>query len=374
MIRDARSTRLAPAALAFPVSICFCLPLAAGEAVHCVQTPGQLQAALSVAAQSPEDDDIRLRSGHYLHNLALEYHGQHADTLRISGGWSGDAGNPCEAQTLDGRATRLDGGGDHQILRLQSHVHAPATQGPRFEVANLHFDNGFAQGFVYGGGLQMQAMSSLPTTFHIDNVIFSGNRALHGGALDISLASGSVRVANSLFHDNSAPDRDFGQFSASLGHLGVDMLIANSTFARGQCGGAQARGCGVGAIIAAGSQLRIVNSLFWQNAMNDVYLQGMSGLGQGSAGIDHSLAAVAGDIPPSLVAPLAGDPLFVDPATDDFALADTSPFIDQGLAALPSPLPPAHDLHGNPRLRFAGIDPGALENQGADPIFVDGFQ
>lgn len=351
------------------------LAMPASAAIHCVGTPGQFQAALTAAANSPEDDEIRLRGGHYLHNLAFEYHGLHPGALDISGGWSGDSGPSCGVQVPDARATRLDGGGDHQILRLVSHVFAPATQRPRISVSNLHFDDGFGQGFVYGGGLQMQAMSSLPTGFHVDNVIFSNNRALYGGALDISLASGTVRVVNSLFHGNSAPTRDFGQLSASLGQDGVDMLIASSTFAQGQCGGDEPRGCGVGAILASGAQLRVVSTLFWQNALNDLYLQGMIDMGAGTATIEHSLAGIAGDIAPSVTAPLAGDPRFADAGNGDFALLDTSPFINQGSpAALPPPGQLAHDIHGNPRLRFGRVDPGALENQSADVLFADGFQ
>jgi len=53
MIRDARSTRLAPAALAFPALwFCSCLPLAASAAVHCVQTPGQLSSCKSAGERT----------------------------------------------------------------------------------------------------------------------------------------------------------------------------------------------------------------------------------------------------------------------------------------------------------------------------------
>jgi parallel beta-helix repeat protein len=61
------------------------------------------------------------------------------------------------------------------------------------------------------------------------------------------------------------------------------------------------------------------------------------------------------------------DPMFVDPASDDFRLRDTSPAIDSG--SNQAPALPAEDLDGNPRVvdgdgdGLAVVDIGAFEHQ-----------
>jgi parallel beta-helix repeat protein/YD repeat-containing protein len=60
---------------------------------------------------------------------------------------------------------------------------------------------------------------------------------------------------------------------------------------------------------------------------------------------------------------VSSDPLFVDPAVDNYHLQTTSPAIDAGNSTTPIPLPTT-DLDGNPRVFSATVDIGAFEFQG----------
>lgn len=353
------------------------LATSAEAAVYCVETPGQLQAALTAAAASADDDEIRLRSGDYLHTFALDYYGQHPDALHISGGWTSFQGTPCGVQQADARLTRLDGGGDHQIMRLESFGQGQPGQAARYTVSNLHFDNGFGQGYIYGGGLHMKNMSLLPAHYSVDNVIFTRNKAMAGGALHLYTSGGSLRITGSVFDDNVSSTQDMGHLYAIVGgSAGSTMHIASSTFGRGRCHpGSSSHRCGAVVQMGSFAHLDVRNTLFWDNSHSDLHIEtyGIDVAGA-SARLERTLAVVTGTIAPEIVTPLSGDPLFTDVMNGDYRLLDTSPVINQG-----SPMEPpggllAFDVAGKPRVRFGRIDPGALENQTADQLFADGFQ
>lgn len=345
----------------------------AGAAVHCVGTPAEFQAALTAAAASAADDEIRMRGGHYQHGLTFDYHGQHADGLEISGGWTADGGDACGAQLPDARLTRLDGGNDHQILRLQNFAFAPAGDAVRFSVSNLHFDSGFSQGTSYGGALGISNMGDLPAQIRVDNVLFTRNRALFGGALYFFAGRGSIHVGGSVFDDNRAQDMAH-VYGIAGAHADTLVDVVNSTFGRGRClpDGAGDR-CSVHLDLSSHGRVAVANSLFWDNGLPDLDVSENASVHGEPVRIDSSLLTYDGNTAGAMTNLLSGDPQFVAAGAGDYALRSTSPFIDQGSTSLPSGLLPV-DMVGHARVQGGGIDPGALEYTPDDLLFANGFE
>ena len=371
-----------------PPSITACaIALALSTPVHaaswCVRDHVELQQALSAAAASPGDDEIRLREGVYTtFSGSFLYSAQTTGWLTISGGWYPVDGNDCAQMRMDASRTILDGAGQHQVLRIILIPPAGTTQETRLAVVNLSVRNGYGDSatFQRGGGIDMGAYSDAFTELWLENVIVANNEGYFGGGANLYAKYGAVRVANSLFDANSASASAYGHaaitVNATAQNVSPAVLVANSTFARGRCAGQGARGCGIGAGLAGGVHMDVANSLFFDNAISDLNLEGAAviGLGDGSASADYSLVGVVGgNLPLATSHALAGDPKFADASNGDFRLRDDSPFINQGLAAVPFPPLSALDLDALPRNRFGAPDPGPYENQSWDWLFADGY-
>ncbi len=352
-------------------------------ATWCVRDHNEFQQALTAAAASPQDDEIKLREGIYTtFSSTFTYSTQNAGWLTISGGWYTVDGNDCAQMRLDARRTILDGAGQRRVLLIQQITPQGATTSSQLTVYNLTIANGFGDPatFVRGGGLDMGTYNDGFTSLVVENTIFANNDGYFGGGANFYVKKGSLRIVNSLF------DRNRASTTASA-HAGITMLatgenvahaavIANSTFVGGRCAGNGGRGCGVGAGLGGGVRLDVVNSLFHDNAISDLNLEGLAnvGYGNGTAGADFSLVTtVSGNLPLAATNALVGDPRFVDPATFDWRLRDDSPFLDLGRALVPYYAPSILDVHAQRRTRYAAMDPGAFENQNWDTLFANGF-
>ena len=353
-------------------------------ATWCVRNHTELQQALTAAAASPGDDEIRIREGIYTTFAGtFTYTAQTTGWLWLTGGWYTIAGNDCAQMRMDASRTILDGAGQQRVLKILLMPPAGTTQSTRLGVMNLTLANGYGNSttFERGGGVQMNSYSDGFTELWLDHVIATHNDGYFGGGADLYAKNGFVRIANSLFDHNDASATAFGHAAITVvttpGNVSPAIIIANSTFARGHCPGNSGRGCGVGAGLPAGVNLAVLNSLFHDNAISDLNIEGMAviGAGNGSAAADYSLIpTLSGNLALATTHAFAGDPMFVDPANGNFRLRDASPLINQGLAPLPYyPLGGA-DLDGNLRVRFGATDPGPYENQTWDRIFVNGFE
>ncbi len=360
--------------------------LAAGgaqAAVFCVATPAELQQALTAAANSPGNDEIRIRTGVYAAPNAFLYSSQNPGWLQVSGGWQPSGDEPCATRVHRADATVLDGEGQRRALRLvyfNNTGPVPPIR-PQFFIDNLRLANGYGNDatFERGGGLHLSAFSHHHVSVWLDNLIIENSRGYFAGGAEVYLSHGGLRITNSLFLDNGAPTTAGAHLSISI--VATDNVsapaatIASSTFAGGTCPGQGTRGCGILMGIGEGIHLDVLNSLFWGNAIADISLEGLAHIGNGigTARLDSTLAPVlSGNLAPLVQRPLTGDPRFVEPGSGDFRLRDDSPFIDAGLAAV-AQLPPL-DLDGQPRVRFGITDPGPYENQTWDFLFADGFQ
>jgi hypothetical protein len=359
------------------------VPSVAPAATWCVRDHNELQQALTAAAASPGDDEIKLHEGIYTtFNGSFLYSAQTTGWLWITGGWYTVEGNDCAQMRMDASRTILDGAGQHQALRIIHNPPAGTTQTARLAVINLSVRNGYGDSatFQRGGGVEMDSFSDGFTELWLENVIVANNEGYFGGGASLYAKNGFVRIGNSLFDANSASASAYGHASITVNatpeNVSPAVTIVNSTFGRGRCAGNGTRGCGIGAGLAGGVHMAILNSLFFDNAISDVNIEGgaLIGIGDGSASADHSLVGVvSGNLPLAATNALSGDPSFVDAANGDFHLRDESPFINRGAASVPYYPLSVLDLDAKPRNRFDATDPGPYENQTWDFLFDDGF-
>ncbi len=385
-LADAGGTRAThhplPWALALGALLALVLPgPAVRAATYCVTTSAELQSALTAAAASPADDEVRVRQGVYVTFTAtFTYTSQNPGWFFITGGWVEANGNTCGAQVRNAASTVLTGSGQRQVLQINYLAASPPANGPRIGVDNLSIRDGLGVDFVRGGGLSIVSTVDAYTELWVDNVIVAGSSGYFGGGANLYVARGLIRVANSLFTGNTAPTSAFGHLAAVVVATDVPsgdgIVIANSTFGHGTCMGQGGRGCGIGLNVAAGVRATVVNSLFTANAISDVNIEGGGGaLGTGTASANYSLiGTVTGTVPLTQTNALTGDPRFVDVANQDYRLRDDSPFINRGLGTLPVYGFQPSDIAGNLRVRFGALDPGAYENQTWDFLFANGFQ
>lgn len=355
-------------------------PLAARATTYCVSDANELQAALDSASASNDDDEIRLRQGIYSSATTFTYSSANPGWAFLTGGWVEANGNPCGVEVMTANSTVLDGGGTHPVLHMYFAPPGATNRGPRYGVWNLSIVNGYGDSaqFQRGGGLQISSSADIQVEIWLDNLIVAGNAGYFGGGADLYVRRGLIRVVNSLFANNAAPTTASAHFAAVAltgdGPNGV--LVANSTFVYGTCAGVGNRGCGIGVNVGAGMRLDVVNSIFANNEVSDVNVEGetAAGFGDGVAFADYSLVGTtSGTLPLTATHALAGDPHFESPGGNDFRLRDDSPFINQGLGTIPIYGYLANDLDGAPREAWGALDPGAFENQTWNFIFADGF-
>lgn len=355
----------------------------AKAATFCVGTVAELRSALT-AAQAAGDDEIRVRAGTYAVDATLLYNSTLPGWLVIGGGYREGGGLPCGARSLNADATVLDGQGLRQIMILAHQPPAGTTTGMRMVVDNLSFANGVGSGFQRGGGLDVFLNpASAVNELWLENLVFRGNSGYFAGGLNASVANGMIRLVNSLFDSNSAPDSVFSHaalgVSASPPAYDNAIVVANSTFARGRCLGNTGgpRGCGLSIFTGGGLNAAIANSVFHDNAIADLTTQITSPTGAERVTVRDSLLPThIGNLPRTIERPVSGDPRFIDAAAGDFSLGEDSPLIDRGVLPIPGVYSQFNgfDVAGGIRNRFGGIDVGALERQSVDRVFSNGFE
>jgi hypothetical protein len=359
------------------------LPRPVDAATYCVGSVAELRSAL-FSAQAAGDDEIRLRTGTYPVDATLLYNSTQPGWLVIAGGYSEGGGLPCGARTLNAGATVLDGQSQRQIMILAHQPPAGTTAGMRMYVENLTFANGRGSGFQRGGGLNafLQPASAVNELW-LENLVFRNNSGYFGGGLDASVANGMIRLVNSLFDGNDAPDSAFGHaalgLSASPSAYGNGIVVANSTFARGRCLGNTGgpRGCGLSIFTGTGIHSAIANSVFFDNPIADLTTQVTAPNGTERVTVTDSLMPVdIGNLPRTIDRPISGDPGFVDAATGNFGLREDSPLVNRGALPIPGAYAQFNgfDVAAGQRNRFGAIDVGAIELQALDAVFRDGFE
>jgi len=355
----------------------------AAAAIFCVGSVAELRSALA-SAQAAGNDEIRIRPGTYAVDATLIYNSTQPGWLWIEGGYVDSEGVPCGARIWNADATVLDGLGQRQVMILAYQPPGGTTTGIRMVVRNLTFANGVGSGYQRGGGLDAFLLpSSAVNELWLENLVFRGNSGYFAGGLNAYVANGLIRLVNSLFDLNSAPETVFGHaalhVNASPSVYGSGIVVANSTFARGRCLGNTGgpRGCGLAILTGTGINSAIVNSVFFDNPIADLTAEIVSPNGSERVVVRDSLLPVAiGSLPRVIERPITGAPGFVDAANGNFQLREDSPLVDRGVLPIPGAYPQfsGFDVAGGLRIRFGAIDVGAIELQSLDPVFRDGFE
>jgi len=371
----------------FPGLVLFCLALfcltlcisrTGYAATYCVSNSTELQQALTAAAASVADDEIRIRQGTYIHTASFLYNSQNTAIISISGGYFTVDADLCGGKSGDARTTVLDGNNTRQIMLIGMPFAVEGAWG-RVLVSNLTFQNGVGGEFGRGGGLNIQTNLSLFMEYWLDNLIVRNNSGFFAGGVELSVNNGLVRVVNSLFENNSAPTTAFGHLAVGIARSdagnGSGAIIANSTFVNGTCAGSGGRGCGVGIKICSGVRADVINSLFWNNAISDANLEGCPAeLGNGSVFFSHSrIPTLSGNLTPNATSPYTEIPGFVNAAGGNFRLRNDSFYINKGLGVPPhyAGNTNSYDVHGGIRTNLGVMEVGALENQ---TMYADGFE
>ena len=261
-----------------------------------------------------------------------------------------------------------------------------------------------------GGGVYVDAYSS---SIYFHGNTLNNNFGKGGGGATIGANAGSVIFTNNIVYGNTASDLYSSFAGASGGGLSIqartislmnNLIYGNTASANNSSGGGlrvvalsgnadilnntiegnNARNGG-GLYLTLGKEEQgaiasIYNNNFWANAGvegGDLYVfNGPDGdnfqmpVDLLANNFDQTPGAGYQTTLPITIDPSTNlnkvDPLFVNPANDDFHLQPGSPMIDMGY--LTTPNLPDFDLDGNPRVLGSSVDIGAYEfNDDSDP-------
>ena len=164
----------------------------AHAASWCVRNDTELQQALTAAAASPGDDEIKLHEGIYTtFNGTFTYAAQTTGWLGITGGWYTVDGNDCAQMRMDASRTILEGAGQHRVLQIVYLPPGGNTQNASFALVNFSVRNGYGNpaNFERGGGIGMSSYSDAYTEFRLENLIVANNDGYFGGGAGLILTA-----------------------------------------------------------------------------------------------------------------------------------------------------------------------------------------
>ena len=220
-------------------------------------------------------------------------------------------------------------------------------------ITNSTIENNFAG--QTGGGLYVGDASS-PS---IVNTEFINNLASESGGGVYLVDTGSPNITNSLFTGNEA--QQGGAVNISTVYSGAinDVVITNSTFANNSAG----EGDSIFNNIREDEVAIHENNIFWNTegrtdnhiVPRDISLGGFTDLPIVNNSIIQGGYAGEGENI------LIEDPLFVDPANDDYRLQVGSPGINAGNNEAIANLPVDTEVANNPRVYNETVDLGAYE-------------
>lgn len=342
-------------------------PVSAAE-FH-VTNAAEFQNALDTAESNGEDDTIYLTAGTYLGN----FHYGPPDTENRSLTITGEPGTSASDIILDGQNSgrvltlydwslgpvaeititgitvqngnsSQDGGGIYAALYSHNIV-----------VTNCIIRNNIAQ--EYGGGAYLDTNEDITVENNviIDNTVTEEDSRSRGGGVAMLAPHETYTVRNNIVARNTAQ----GATDPQGGGLWIGWLSDDITHLTGNTIYNNTANTGGGVYINDGGTANVYNNIVYANTAaegGDIYFSSVTNrIGHNNDYSDmYGTWTDSGDN-------LDTDPLLVDPANNDFHLQPTSPMIDTGTTAVPSPGIPATDFEGDSRIFGVAPDIGADE-------------
>jgi parallel beta-helix repeat protein len=339
----------------------------------------EFQNALSAARSNGKDDTIYLASGIYQGNFIYASPNPEHKSLTIAG----EPGTSAEDVILDGQNrdivltlgdfsegtvadvringitvrngnSTVEGGGIYAALAMHN-----------IAITNCILKNNRAQ--RYGGGVYMDSSKgtlTLENNLIMDNTITEDSKGISrgGGAAMITPSGDYYSIRNNIFARNTAQgstDSQGGGLWVGWGSSNVIHLIGNTFY-----GNHANKGGGI--YLSYGNTANVYNNIIYENTAaqgKDIYLGSIAN----RIGYSNNYSDIFGAWTAS-GSNLNTDPLFLDPANNDFHLKPNSPMINAGTTAVPDPpgLPSA-DIEGNPRVIGSAPDIGAYEFSPVNP-------
>jgi hypothetical protein len=322
---------------------------------YCVDTPTELQNALTAAAASTANDSIRIESGTYSTTASAGFNATLSapGDLQISGGWLPGCIVRVGRSTIDGELARPG------MTLLGSFDSAGLLR-----VSHLTFIHGRSAVESRSGGLTANPFIATELDVEVESCRFTDNRATHttdgyGGGL-FAVADGTLLVRNNVFADNLAQVAG----GAAWLHCGTGVSgLTNNTIIDNMAHNGASTDVGGVALDGTCNAWEVTNNILWRNEGKDLALNA-----PGAVVRWNDLDDLGGTDPPATnTGNVNVDPLFESAGI--LRLTRGSPLVDAGFNDPFSGLPTeSHD--GGPRLVGPDVDIGAYE---LDRLFADDF-
>ena len=347
---------------------------AADAATWCVGTTAELRSALAAAEGNGEDDEIRIRIGHYaaapggtLYDATFAYRTAENHDLTLRGGYITAFGSPCGFRTTDANQTELSGSHLEGVLAV---VADPGTSGD-IRIETLTLRDGRATSAA--ASVHLFGFAGFNGDISVDRIIVRNNDVPGSSSTQGSLnvvTWGRVSITNSLFLANrtggttSALSLVMNSGGSESNHIVGNTFVANSCLSGGVC----ADVLQIRSDAGGDTQVVVANNAFALNdSADDLGVDGPLGLFL----YHNNFVGLSTNVAPEVdVGNLAlFNPGFVDPLGGDFRLLPESPLRDAGATSLALT---ERDLDGLPRIHGADVDIGAYESR--VELFSDGFE
>jgi hypothetical protein len=342
-------------------------------AVFHVTNATEFKNALNTAAYNGQDDTIYLESGIYQGNFIyvapntehksltitgepgtsaedVILDGQNSGTVLLLGDFTEGTGSDVRINgiTVQNGNSTYDGGGIHTGLAMYN-----------IAITNCILKNNRGQRF--GGGVYMDSSKgtlTLENNLILDNTITEDSKGISrgGGAAMITPSGDYYIIRNNIFARNTAQ----GSTDPQGAGLWVGWSLSNIIHLIGNTFYDNGANKGGGIYLSYGNTANVYNNIIYGNRAaqgRDIYLESIAnriGYSNNYSDIFGAWTASGNN--------LNIDPLFLDPANNDFQLKPGSPMINTGTTAVPDPPGlPSKDIEGNPRVIGSAPDIGAYE-------------
>jgi len=334
--------------------------------VFCVDTPDELQDALSTAASNGVNDVVKIKSGTYAGGSGVAFaYGNFNDntSLDLSGGWYDlIMVGACVLQLGDPTDTVLSGSDVRPVLQLGG---GPGTSGA-ITLSNLTVRDGLSAGRA--GGLSMGQNAGYAGNLTVDRVYFDANVATtFGGGASISTA-GTITVRNSWFRGNRCGSNTCAMelVASYVNQTTVRVFVGNNTIGANQCSANALAFCDNGGISVGGTaRAALFNNAF---SLNDDYDLAISN-GSVVDLLNNNIAQVSGTPTTQGGNINAANPGFVNVLASNYRLRMDSPLRNAGTAGY---FLGTVDFDGFERINDGKVDIGAYENR--EVVFRDSLE